>query len=204
MPSSCSKPRNAQNCLPPAPSPWRSHSLFLALFPISPASLQGTPAQKGGDCISPTALPQITTTRLWEREGEGTQDTFANGTFKADIWLGPCRWEAVIVVMDSAPFHGLAGILNHLNDDRIWVYAEWIGRQFAPKVEGVWSPSYHQVLYDLTDEAIRACSSHTRPVPLYTPLHPPPSWYSPNPHTRPVPPPVLARECILQRLKSSR
>ena len=83
-------------------------------------------------------------------------------------WEIPCRlcsWEAVIVVMDSKPFHDLAAILNRLQDHRIWVFAEWIGPQFAPKAEGVWLPNYHQVLYDLTDEAIRACSPHTRPEP---------------------------------------
>jgi len=64
--------------------------------------------------------------------------------------------------MDSKPFHGLAEILHQLHDDRIWVYAEWIGQQFAPKIDGVWIANYHQLLYDLTDEAIRACSPQTR------------------------------------------
>ncbi len=37
-----------------------------------------------------------------------------------------CSWEAVLVVMDSEPFRDLHHILQDLNDDRAWVFAEWV------------------------------------------------------------------------------
>ena len=72
------------------------------------------------------------------------------------------RWEAILVVMDSKPFMELAQILQDLNDDRIWVFAEWIGSNFSPRLKGEWAPNYHGLLYDLTDEAVFACSPNTR------------------------------------------
>lgn len=39
-----------------------------------------------------------------------------------------CSWEAVLVVLDSEPFRDLHRILQDLNDDRIWVFAEWVCR----------------------------------------------------------------------------
>lgn len=37
-----------------------------------------------------------------------------------------CRWEAVFVVMDDKPFQDLHHILAEFNDDRLWVFAEWV------------------------------------------------------------------------------
>ena len=37
-----------------------------------------------------------------------------------------CSWEAVLVVMDSEPFRDMYRILQDLDDDRIWVFAEWV------------------------------------------------------------------------------
>lgn len=71
-------------------------------------------------------------------------------------------WEAVVIVLDRKPFEELAQIIDSFKDDRIWAYAEWIGQQYASKEDGVWLAGYHGILYDLTDEAIRACSSETR------------------------------------------
>ena len=65
-------------------------------------------------------------------------------------------------MLDQRPFEELARIVEEFRDERIWVYAEWIGRQYASKIEGIWAPGYHGLLYDLTDEAIQACSSETR------------------------------------------
>lgn len=88
-----------------------------------------------------------------------------------------------MVVADSTPFDDLHSILQSLNDSRAWVYAEWvcasmitsigltglclastanivavhlqIGEEYTPKEDGVWIPSYHGILYNLTDDAIR-------------------------------------------------
>lgn len=65
-------------------------------------------------------------------------------------------------MLDQKPFRDLAKIVDSFKDDRIWVYAEWIGKQYACKEDGVWLAGYHGILYDLTDEAIRACSQDTR------------------------------------------
>lgn len=54
-----------------------------------------------------------------------------------------CRWEAVLVVADSVPFSSLPHILNDLADDRVWVYAEWTGPEYAPRTRGDWTPGYH-------------------------------------------------------------
>ena len=67
-----------------------------------------------------------------------------------------------MVVMDSKPFPDLARLVQKLNDDRVWVYAEWVGNTFSPKINGSWVYGYHKLLYDLTDEAVRACSPKTR------------------------------------------
>ena len=67
-----------------------------------------------------------------------------------------------MTVLDRKPFQELAGLVAGFKDDRIWVYAEWIGHEYASKIDGVWVSGYHGLLYDLTDEAIKACSSNTR------------------------------------------
>eukprot|EP01024_Parvocaulis_polyphysoides_P035578 TRINITY_DN3153_c0_g1_i1.p1 TRINITY_DN3153_c0_g1~~TRINITY_DN3153_c0_g1_i1.p1 ORF type:complete len:375 (-),score=48.81 TRINITY_DN3153_c0_g1_i1:204-1208(-) len=46
-----------------------------------------------------------------------------------------------------------------MTDERIWVFAEWIGTQYTPKQPdgSQWMLGYHSRLYNLTDEAIRVC-----------------------------------------------
>lgn len=74
-----------------------------------------------------------------------------------------CSWEAILIELDRKPFSDLARIVQSLEDDRIWTLAEWVGEEFAPKApDGTWYPHYHKLLYDLTDEAVRACSPFTR------------------------------------------
>ncbi|KAK9811560.1 hypothetical protein WJX72_005917 [[Myrmecia] bisecta] len=72
------------------------------------------------------------------------------------------RWEAVLLVMDSKPFEDLQYILQDLKDERVWVFAEWIGVQFSPRVDNQWAQGYHALLYNLTDEAVRACPTDTK------------------------------------------
>ncbi|DBB10253.1 TPA: hypothetical protein ACH3X3_001818 [Trebouxia sp. C0006] len=72
------------------------------------------------------------------------------------------KWEAVLVVLDSRPFPDLAQILQQLDDDRVWVFAEWIGPDFAARSGSQWVPTYHSMLYNLTDEAVRACPRSTK------------------------------------------
>ncbi|KAK9822636.1 hypothetical protein WJX81_002024 [Elliptochloris bilobata] len=71
-------------------------------------------------------------------------------------------WEAVLLVADSVPFSDLPHILQDLADDRVWVYAEWIGPQYAPRTDGDWTPGYHGLLYNITDAAVRACPASTQ------------------------------------------
>ncbi|BDA44930.1 hypothetical protein COCOBI_06-4090 [Coccomyxa sp. Obi] len=71
------------------------------------------------------------------------------------------RWEALLVVMDSLPFSRLPAILAEINDDRLWVFAELIGNEYTPKNGGSWAPGYHGLLYNLTDQAFRACPHST-------------------------------------------
>jgi hypothetical protein len=35
-------------------------------------------------------------------------------------------WEAVLLVLDSRPFEDLHHIVEDFEDDRIWVFAEWV------------------------------------------------------------------------------
>ena len=73
------------------------------------------------------------------------------------------RWEAVLIVADSRPFPDLQQIVMEHNDTRIWVFAEWIGNEFAPKTsQGAWVPGYHEMLYNLTDDAIQVCPPETK------------------------------------------
>ena len=51
--------------------------------------------------------------------------------------------------------------MQEVDDDRIWTFAEWIGMQFTPQAENGWAAGYHHQLYNLTDEAIRACPTST-------------------------------------------
>lgn len=37
-----------------------------------------------------------------------------------------CRWEAIFLVMDNTPFTDLHHILSEFEDDRLWVFAEWV------------------------------------------------------------------------------
>ena len=66
------------------------------------------------------------------------------------------------MVLDSRPFPDLAHILQRLDDDRVWVFAEWIAPEFAARSGSHWLPDYHSMLYNLTDEAVRACPRTTR------------------------------------------
>ncbi|KAL6776261.1 hypothetical protein ACKKBG_A20435 [Auxenochlorella protothecoides x Auxenochlorella symbiontica] len=64
--------------------------------------------------------------------------------------------------MDGAAFPELHSIVAASDDPRIWVFAEWIGPDFAAKTEdGMWSPYYHALLYNLTDDAVFACPEDT-------------------------------------------
>lgn len=72
------------------------------------------------------------------------------------------RWEALLVIMDNTPFEELDEMLRNLDDDRVWTYANWVHSDFAPKdKDGTWKPLYHDKLYNLTDEAARACAPGT-------------------------------------------
>lgn len=55
---------------------------------------------------------------LYNHDGYGSSDDVR--------YMGPCRWEALLVIMDSEPFRDVHYILQELNDDRVWVYAEWV------------------------------------------------------------------------------
>ncbi|KDD76615.1 hypothetical protein H632_c160p2 [Helicosporidium sp. ATCC 50920] len=63
--------------------------------------------------------------------------------------------------MDGQPFESLHHILRDLNDERIWVFAEWVGPEYAARVGTDWSPNYHGMLYNLTDDAIQMCDRRT-------------------------------------------
>ena len=41
-------------------------------------------------------------------------------------------WEAVLIVLDSRPFSDLHHIVADLNDDRVWVFAEWVSYRLSP------------------------------------------------------------------------
>ncbi|EIE21685.1 hypothetical protein COCSUDRAFT_56879 [Coccomyxa subellipsoidea C-169] len=81
--------------------------------------------------------------------------------FNANIITGLLRWEALLVVMDSRPFTRLPTILAEIADDRIWIFAELIGTEYTSKHGGAWVPGYHGLLYNLTDQAFRACPAST-------------------------------------------
>lgn len=38
----------------------------------------------------------------------------------------PRSWEAALLVLDSRPFEDLHHIVEDFQDDRIWVFAEWV------------------------------------------------------------------------------
>eukprot|EP01023_Acetabularia_acetabulum_P013725 TRINITY_DN16639_c1_g2_i1.p1 TRINITY_DN16639_c1_g2~~TRINITY_DN16639_c1_g2_i1.p1 ORF type:complete len:415 (+),score=54.24 TRINITY_DN16639_c1_g2_i1:48-1292(+) len=73
------------------------------------------------------------------------------------------NWEAILMVMDQKPFHDLHHIVRNMSDDRIWIFAEWIGSKYTPKQPdgSQWMLGYHNRLYNLTDQAIRVCPSHS-------------------------------------------
>jgi len=37
-----------------------------------------------------------------------------------------CSWEAVLLVLDARPFEDLHHIVEEFQDERIWVFAEWV------------------------------------------------------------------------------
>jgi len=71
------------------------------------------------------------------------------------------RWDAYLVVLDDRPFPDLQKVVSKQGDDRIWIFSEWAKAMYKPKDKGIWSPKYHQHLYQLTDEAVRACPPST-------------------------------------------
>eukprot|EP00775_Hariotina_reticulata_P012502 gene12502-12637_t len=73
------------------------------------------------------------------------------------------RWVAMLLVMDNRPFPDLRHIVRDGADERIQVFAEWISAHYQPKTADgrSWSNDYHSKLYNLTDEAIRACPKST-------------------------------------------
>lgn len=81
---------------------------------------------------------------------------------QACAWGGWGRWEAIVIVMDGKPFEDLPAILQRVNDERVWMFADHIGQNFAPKVNGQAVTAYHEKLYNLTDDAIRACPRTSR------------------------------------------
>jgi hypothetical protein len=42
------------------------------------------------------------------------------------------RWEANLVVMDDRPFPDLQKMVAHEQDERIWVFAEWVSCACQP------------------------------------------------------------------------
>ncbi|KAF8065512.1 EXOSC8 [Scenedesmus sp. PABB004] len=73
-------------------------------------------------------------------------------------------WSALLLVLDNRPFPDLRHIVRDAADERIDVFAEWISARYAPKTPDgrQWAHDYHAKLYNLTDEAIRACPRRTR------------------------------------------
>jgi len=69
-------------------------------------------------------------------------------------------WEAVLVMVDKTPFTEAYDIIRDLNEtSRAWIYTEWIGERYTPKQpDGTWTEGYHGTLYNVTDDAIRACA----------------------------------------------
>jgi hypothetical protein len=78
------------------------------------------------------------------------------------------RLELLLLVQDGKPFHELPGIVSQLADPRVRIYAQNEGERYAARIssagddDGTWNPAYHDMLYALTDEAVRACSPDTR------------------------------------------
>eukprot|EP01025_Chloroclados_australasicus_P029064 TRINITY_DN288_c1_g1_i1.p1 TRINITY_DN288_c1_g1~~TRINITY_DN288_c1_g1_i1.p1 ORF type:complete len:439 (+),score=23.23 TRINITY_DN288_c1_g1_i1:29-1318(+) len=92
--------------------------------------------------------------------GHGSKGDMALQTFLKSLQTQSYQnWEAILLVMDKEPFQDLHQIVRNISDDRIWVFAEWIGSPYAPKQpDGMqWMLNYHNKLYNLTDEAIRVC-----------------------------------------------
>ena len=72
-------------------------------------------------------------------------------------------WEALLVVADSMTFPDLPYLVQRLNDDRIWIFADLVSLEFTARNEdGGWVADYHRKLYGVTDDAIRACRPNTR------------------------------------------
>lgn len=68
----------------------------------------------------------------------------------------------MLLVLDGTPFEEMARIVQTCKDDRLWTYAEWIGAQYTAQDQHGGASEYHHQLYNLTDEAIRACPPTTR------------------------------------------
>lgn len=57
------------------------------------------------------------------RSTDGTEARFLDATLLYSISYS---WEAVLIVLDSRPFNDLHHLLAEINDDRAWVFAEWV------------------------------------------------------------------------------
>lgn len=66
--------------------------------------------------------------------------------------------------MDNRPFPDLRHIVRDADDERIQVFAEWISARNQPRTNDgqQWAPEYHTRLYNLTDDAVRACPRDTQ------------------------------------------
>lgn len=74
------------------------------------------------------------------------------------------RWHALLLVMDNRPFPDLRHIVRDADDERVQVFAEWISARNQPRTNDgqQWAKDYHTRLYNLTDDAVRACPRGTR------------------------------------------
>eukprot|EP00955_Chlamydomonas_euryale_P104026 365535-Chlamydomonas_euryale.AAC.62 len=66
------------------------------------------------------------------------------------------RLEVMLLVQDSESFYELPELVRTHGDERFRIFAQNEGPGFAAKREdGSWNPVYHDMLYQLTDDAIQ-------------------------------------------------
>lgn len=82
----------------------------------------------------------------------------------------PCRWEALLVVMDQQPFTDLREILREFDDSRIWVYADWVRtRRHQPETRRKQPNGYRQLTWGVTSlEATCSFHAHVNLPPHYS------------------------------------
>lgn len=138
---------------------------LLVLLPAGARGSAATPAAQLGERATAAAAEPLVCVVIRTYYAHGTYgDSSLINLLHSLKRQTHTRWTALLLVMDNRPFPDLRHIVRDAADERVHVFAEWISARYQPRTDDGkrWTLHYHTRLYNLTDEAVRACPKDTR------------------------------------------